>query len=169
MNSREDQKRVNSIAILGTLICVFTLSGCGSRNEQNVDSKNVPASVTPSNQSTPKAPNSPGPTVLSATTTDKATLPSPTQTRNNESSRVASAPKSQIGTGGNDFFQFTQARAAIGADPEIKSADIVIDVKAGVVTLSGKVASAAQKSKAEQLVRAVDGVKEVNNRLRISN
>jgi hyperosmotically inducible protein len=91
-----------------------------------------------------------------------------TQPRNNDNARVAAEPKPQIGTGGNDFFQFTQARAAIGADPEFKSADIVIDVKAGVLTLSGSVASAAQKSRAEQLVRAVDGVKGVNNRLRIS-
>ncbi|MCA1614739.1 MAG: BON domain-containing protein [Acidobacteria bacterium] len=76
-------------------------------------------------------------------------------------------PTPQIGSGGNDFFLFTQARAAINGDPDLKAANLVVDVKGGVVTLSGTVASAALKSKAEQLARGA-GAKEVRNQLRVS-
>ncbi|HYN25266.1 MAG TPA: BON domain-containing protein, partial [Pyrinomonadaceae bacterium] len=61
-----------------------------------------------------------------------------------------------------------QARAALSADAELKAANIMIDVKAGVLTLSGTVANAAQKSKAEQMVRLLGGVKAVKNQLRVS-
>lgn len=79
----------------------------------------------------------------------------------------AKMPTPEIGSGGNDFFLFTQARAAINSDSDLKAANVVVDVKGGVVTLSGTVASAALKSKAEQLARGA-GSKEVRNQLRVS-
>jgi hypothetical protein len=80
---------------------------------------------------------------------------------------AAKMPSPQIGSGGNDLFLFTQARAAINSDSDLKAANVVVDVKGGVVTLSGAVTSAALKSKAEQLARGA-GAKEVRNQLRIS-
>lgn len=91
----------------------------------------------------------------------------------NSNSRSASKtppaplPKTQIGSGGNDFFIFTQARGAINTDAELQAANIIVEVKDGVVTLDGTVGSAALKSKAEQLVRGV-GSKNVKNQLKIS-
>lgn len=79
----------------------------------------------------------------------------------------AKMPTPQIGSGGNDLFLFTQARAAINNDSELKAANVAIEVKEGVVTLSGTVASAALKSKAEQIARGA-GSKEVRNQLRVS-
>ncbi|MGB8507955.1 MAG: BON domain-containing protein, partial [Pyrinomonadaceae bacterium] len=79
----------------------------------------------------------------------------------------ANMPKTQIGSGGSDFSLFTQARGAITADPELKTANVIVEVKDGVVTLSGRVANAEQKLKAEQLVRAV-GPKNVRNQLQIA-
>ncbi|HEX8282409.1 MAG TPA: BON domain-containing protein [Pyrinomonadaceae bacterium] len=79
----------------------------------------------------------------------------------------AKAPTPQIGSGGNDFFLFTQARAAVANDPELNAANIIVDVKEGVVTLSGVVASAQLKSKAEQMARGL-GPKGVRNQLRVS-
>lgn len=81
---------------------------------------------------------------------------------------TANIPKPQIGSGGNDFYLFTQARAALNADAELKAANIVVDIKEGVATLSGAVKSAEQKSKAEQLVQAA-GLKTVKNQLRVSS
>lgn len=80
----------------------------------------------------------------------------------------AKAPAPQIGSGGNDFSLFTQARGALNSDAELKAANITVEVKEGVVTLSGALASDGQKSKAERLVRAVGGVKDVKNQLRVS-
>lgn len=77
-------------------------------------------------------------------------------------------PKPQIGSGGGDFSLFTQVRGALNADAELKAANIIIEVKEGVVTLGGTVASAGQKSKAEQLVRGV-GPKGVKNELKVSS
>jgi len=82
-------------------------------------------------------------------------------------STAAKMPTPQVGSGGNDLFLFTQARAAVNKDPELKAANIVIDVKEGVVTLSGAVASAALKSRAEELARG-SGPKAVTNQLRVS-
>ncbi len=79
----------------------------------------------------------------------------------------AKMPTPRIGSGGNDLFLFTQARGAINNDPDLKTANVVVEVKEGVVTLSGTVASAALKSKAERLVRDVRP-KEVSNQLRVS-
>jgi osmotically-inducible protein OsmY len=76
-------------------------------------------------------------------------------------------PTPRIGSGGNDLFLFTQARAAINDDADLKAANLVIEVKEGVVTLSGAVASAALKSKAEQLARGA-GAKDVRNQIRVS-
>lgn len=82
-------------------------------------------------------------------------------------SPAAKMPTPQVGSGGNDLFLFTQARAAVNKDPELRAANIVIDVKEGVVTLSGAVASAELKSKAEELARG-SGPKAVKNQLRVS-
>ena len=79
----------------------------------------------------------------------------------------AKTPKPQIGSGGNDLFLFTQARAAINNDADLKAANVVVEVKEGVVTLSGSVANAALKSKAEELARGA-GAKDVKNQLRVS-
>jgi len=80
---------------------------------------------------------------------------------------AAKTPKPQIGSGGNDLFLFTQARAAINNDDGLKGANVVVEVKEGVVTLSGNVASAALKSRAEELARGA-GAKGVKNQLRVS-
>lgn len=90
-----------------------------------------------------------------------------TEARKAGGAPAAKMPTPQIGSGGNDFFLFTQARAAINNDPDLKAASVVVEVKGGVVTLSGTVANAALKSKAEQLARGA-GSKEVRNQLRVS-
>jgi osmotically-inducible protein OsmY len=82
--------------------------------------------------------------------------------------KPAPTPPPQIGSGGNDLFLFTQTRAALNADAELKGVNPVIEIKGGVVTLTGKVATAAQKSRAEQVARGVAGVKSVNNQLQVS-
>lgn len=88
--------------------------------------------------------------------------------RGGDKAKSADVPRPQIGSGGNDFFLFTQARAALGADAELKGLSPIIEVKDGVVTLSGTVATPAQRSRAEEVARGVGGVKAVKNQLRVS-
>jgi hyperosmotically inducible protein len=49
----------------------------------------------------------------------------------------------------------------------LEDSDIDVDTNAGVVTLSGVVASAAGKTRAVAIAKATDGVKNVNDRLRV--
>lgn len=61
----------------------------------------------------------------------------------------------------------TKVKAAIFAEPGLKTLQISVDTVKGVVTLSGSVASAPNSDKAKALASAVSGVKEVNNQLAI--
>jgi osmotically-inducible protein OsmY len=53
-------------------------------------------------------------------------------------------------------------------DPYLDATDIEVGVDDGVVTLSGTVSGRSDKRRAEDLAESVSGVKDVNNRLRVS-
>lgn len=55
----------------------------------------------------------------------------------------------------------------VAADPELKERDIDFDVNNGVVTVKGTVASAAEKNRVSQMVKAAPGVKDMANALEI--
>jgi hyperosmotically inducible protein len=59
----------------------------------------------------------------------------------------------------------TKVKAAIFAEPGLRSLQVNVDTKEGVVTLSGSVDSPSLKDRAQQLASAVEGVKSVDNRL----
>ncbi|MEO6588781.1 MAG: BON domain-containing protein [Pyrinomonadaceae bacterium] len=85
---------------------------------------------------------------------------------NRKSAPTTKEPPPQIGSGANDFMLFTQMRGALNSDKELQG--VIIEVKEGNVTLSGKLAGADQKAKAEQLVKTVNGIKTVKNNISIS-
>ena len=62
----------------------------------------------------------------------------------------------------------TKIKAAIMAEPGLKSLDINVDTVGEIVTLTGKVDSQEKKDKAQELSEAVSGVKQVNNQLVIA-
>ena len=61
-----------------------------------------------------------------------------------------------------------KVKAAIFAEPGLKTLQISVDTVKGVVTLSGSVDSAANSDKVKALAGAVSGVQEVNNQLAIN-
>jgi osmotically-inducible protein OsmY len=63
----------------------------------------------------------------------------------------------------DDSVIATKAKTALLADEEVSGMQVEVEAFKGVVQLSGFVDSQAQAQKAEQIVRAVDGVKEVKN------
>ena len=67
----------------------------------------------------------------------------------------------------DDDLIFDQVRQKLNNDPDVKGAKLQIDVKDGVVTLKGSVASEKYKAKAEKLTRKVAGVKDVVNQLTV--
>lgn len=73
-----------------------------------------------------------------------------------------------VGTGLNDGWIWVKARWELAAADDLRDSTINVDVEKGVVTLTGTVANAAQKAKAEQAVKSLDGVTAVKNMLKVS-
>lgn len=74
----------------------------------------------------------------------------------------------KIGAGAEDGWLWTKTRTALATTDDLRDSTINVDVENGVVTLSGTVANQAQKTKAEQVARGIDGVKSVKNNLTVS-
>jgi hyperosmotically inducible periplasmic protein len=60
---------------------------------------------------------------------------------------------------------YDQVRMKLAGDADVKGGDLVVTVKDGAVTITGKVDSDRGKKRAESLVRKVKGVKSVDNEL----
>jgi hypothetical protein len=73
-----------------------------------------------------------------------------------------------IGTGLNDGWLWVKTRFDLAAADDLRDSTINVDVDKDVVTLSGTVATAAQKTQAEKIAKAVEGVKGVKNLLKVS-
>ncbi len=74
-----------------------------------------------------------------------------------------------IGTGANDAWLWVKTRFDLAAVDDLRDSTINVDVDNGVVTLTGTVASAAQRTRAEQSAKSVEGVRSVRNQLRVAS
>ena len=72
-----------------------------------------------------------------------------------------------VGSGLNDGWLWVKTRFDLAAADDLRDSTINVDVDKEVVTLTGTVANAAQKTKAETVAKAVEGVKSVRNQLRV--
>jgi osmotically-inducible protein OsmY len=72
-----------------------------------------------------------------------------------------------IGTGADDLWIWTKVRAALAAADDLRDSTINVDVDNNVATLSGTVANAAQKGRAAQVARGIEGVKNVVDKLQV--
>ena len=68
-----------------------------------------------------------------------------------------------------DDAVYNQVRIKLADDPVVKGGGLVVEVKQGVVTLSGTVELEVQREKAAKVAKKVKGVKEVINHLEIRN
>ena len=74
----------------------------------------------------------------------------------------------KVGTGLNDGWLWVKTRFDLAAADDLRDSTINVDVANGVVTLTGTVASPAQKAKAEAVAKSVEGVTSVKNLLKVS-
>ena len=81
--------------------------------------------------------------------------------------REAKESGRRVGTGANDTWLWIKTRFDLAAADDLRDSTISVDVDNDVVTLSGTVASAAQKTRAEQVAKTVEGVKSVRNQLKV--
>lgn len=150
------------ITILASLVLAALISsGCTRTDNANTSASNTSPAVNGNANLPPTAPST------TATANGSATADG-SKTNDGRATRSSKDPEPKIGTGGNDFSLFTQARAALNADSELKNSNIVVDIKDGSATLSGSISNAEQKTRAEQLIRAIDGIKTVKNQLNVS-
>ncbi|HYJ85511.1 MAG TPA: BON domain-containing protein [Pyrinomonadaceae bacterium] len=73
-----------------------------------------------------------------------------------------------IGNGANDGWLWTKTRAVLTTTDDLRDSTINVDVDNAVVMLSGTVATQAQKTKAAQVAKDVEGVKSVDNKLAVA-
>ncbi|MET0650088.1 MAG: BON domain-containing protein [Pyrinomonadaceae bacterium] len=154
------------------IAAVLNFNGCGGAAESAGNDGKAAAATPAANAASPAptaaaAAAAPSPQASAVVASARPGTTPASESRSPGGAPPAKAPTPQIGSGGNDFFLFTRARAAVNADPELKAANLIIEVKEGVVTLSGTVASAALKAKAEELARGVEP-KALRNQLRVS-
>jgi len=82
--------------------------------------------------------------------------------------REAKESGRSVGTGVNDGWLWVKTRFDLAAADDLRDSTINVDVNNAIVTLSGTVASAAQRARAETVAKAVDGVKGVKNTLKVT-
>lgn len=67
----------------------------------------------------------------------------------------------------NDTWIGTKAKIALLTADDVSGTAIDVDVKDGMITLSGKVHTAAEKAKAEHVASGIEGAKGVKNNLQV--
>ena len=82
--------------------------------------------------------------------------------------REAKSSGRKIGTGVNDGWLWIKTRYELAAANDLRDSTINVDLENGVVTLTGTVPTALQKTRAEQVAKSVEGVTSVKNQIQIA-
>jgi len=83
--------------------------------------------------------------------------------------REAKESGRRVGSGANDGWLWVKTRFDLATADDLRDSTIDVDVDNGVVTLSGTVASTAQKARGAQVVTVVEGVRSVRNQLKVTS
>ncbi|MFP3939379.1 MAG: BON domain-containing protein [Thermoanaerobaculia bacterium] len=67
----------------------------------------------------------------------------------------------------SDASLVTEVKTRLATDPDVGAINIDVDADGGIVTLSGIVRTAEARNRAERIARDVDGVRQVNNEIRV--
>lgn len=82
--------------------------------------------------------------------------------------REAKESGRSVGTGANDLWLWVKTRFDLAAADDLRDSTINVDVDNDIVTLTGTVASATQRTRAEAVAKSVEGVKSVRNQLKVA-
>jgi hypothetical protein len=105
--------------------------------------------------------------VVTANTNRRAPTREEYEANKERYNREAKESGRTVGTGLNDGWLWVKTRFDLAAADDLRDSTINVDVDKAVVTLTGTVANAAQKTKAEQVAKAVEGVNAVKNMLKV--
>jgi len=140
--------------MIGTM--ALALSGCGDTTNYNANANaNLAANANVA--------------VATATPTPRRGLTREDYEREKDRyTREAKEAGRTIGSGINDGWLWVKTRFDLAAADDLRDSTINVDVDNDVVTLSGTVATRAQKARAEAVAKAVEGVKSVKNMLKVT-
>lgn len=142
---RVQHNRLTVLAAAAAAMVALALSACDqSPSSRNTSAVTPPRSTEPSTMSPATTPSD---TASSSSTT------TPSTAMDSTGDRVAGAV--------DDAAVTTKVKAALLAEPGLRSMDIHVDTKDGVVTLTGSPDTAASRDRAVVIARNVAGVKDV--------
>jgi hypothetical protein len=156
------RRRITGLIALAALLSI--LAGCNGTANQNGNANangnaNLNANIIAS----------PSPTANANTGTAERRAPTREEYERDRDRYQREARESgrTIGTGLNDGWLWVKTRFDLAAADDLRDSTINVDVDNAVVTLTGTVATAAQKTRAEQVAKSVEDVKSVRNQLRV--
>lgn len=153
------------LTILGGAALCLTAAGCSPDANTNTNANanraaNANATATPTPTATPAS------TSNANSVNYNMTREEYNKTANSYLGQVKNAGQA-IGAGAEDGWIHLKVRGALAAVDDLRDSTINVDVDNNVVTLRGSVANAAQKTKAGDEAKKIEGVKSVTNRLEV--
>src|SRR5690349_17329599 len=145
--------------LIGLAMLAILVAGCNNTTNSNrTANANANATATPT------------PAAVANTNANSNRAPTREEYERNKEryQREAKGSGRTIGSGVNDGWLWVKTRFDLAAADDLRESTINVDVTNAVVTLTGSVASAAQKTRAEQVAKSVEGVKSVRNELKVS-
>ena len=150
--------RITGFIAVAALAVLF--AGCDNTANQNATA-NRNANANANANATATA------TPVANTNTNRAPTRAEYEANKERYNREAKQSGRKVGTGTNDTWLWIKTRWDLAAADDLRDSTINVDVDNDVVTLSGTVASAAQKTRAEAVAKTVEGVKSVRNELKV--
>ena len=153
------KRRITGLIVFAALSVILTACNGTANNNLNANANgnanrnaNLAASPTPT---------------VNANTTGRAPTRDEYERDRERYQREARESGRTVGTGANDGWLWVKTRFDLATADDLRDSTINVDVDNAVVTLTGSVASAAQKTRAETVAKAVEGVKSVRNQLKV--
>ena len=159
--------RYKLAGIIAVATLAFSLTGCNQTANESPNA-NANANANIANANANRAAANKNANENANTTTRRAPTREDYEKNKARYEREAKETGRKIGTGLNDGWLWTKTRFDLAAADDLRDSTINVDVDNAVVTLSGSVASAAQKARAESIAKSVEGVKGVKNMLKVS-
>ena len=149
-------------ALIALCAALLVVGGCNTENDNATANRN--ANV---NANTTVATSTPVPT---STANDNRRAPTREEYERNKERYQREAKESgrTVGTGLNDGWLWVKAKFDLAAADDLRDSTINVDVSNAVVTLTGTVANQDQVKKADQVAKAIEGVKGVQNKLKVA-
>lgn len=156
--------KIQIAGLIASVALGLTLAGCNTPTNENVTMANANRNANMANENRNANIN----TNANGNTSRRAPTREEYERDKERYQREAKQSGRTVGTGLNDGWLWVKARFDLAAADDLRDSTINVDVENGVVTLTGTVATEAQKAKAVQVAKAVEGVKSVKDMLKVA-